>query len=74
MSDVLSVVTANTLCADLLAHRYSGGDIRCAAIFFLDEADDVSVDLSEDKRGVILRHEFTLLDGPDRDGAAAVHS
>lgn len=74
MSDVLSGVTAHTLCADLLAHHSSATDPCCAAIFFLHDGDDISVDLSKDKRCIILEHELALLDGPDRDGAAAVHS
>lgn len=73
MSDVLSGVTAHTLCADVLAHHCSGCDSRCAAIFFLHESIDISIDLSKDKRGIILRQELTLLDGPHRDGATAVH-
>lgn len=73
MSDVLSGVTAHPLCADLLAHHCSGGDSRCAAIFFLHESIDVSVDLSKDKWGIILEEELALLDGPYRDGATAVH-
>lgn len=74
MRDVLSGVTAHTLRADLLAHQRSGGDFRCAAVFFPHEGIDISVDLSKDKRGIILEREIALLDGPDRDGAAAVHS
>lgn len=74
MSDVLSGVTAHALGADLLAYRCSGNDFRYAAIVFLRVGDGVCVDLRKDKRGIILESELPLLDGPDRDGATAVHS
>lgn len=74
MSDVLSGVTAHTLCADLLAHRWSVGDFGLAAIRFLHEVVDISVDLSKDEWGIVLESELALLDGPDRDRPTAVHS
>ena len=74
MGDVLSGVTANTLCADLLAHHCGAGDSRRAAVCLLHDGDDISVDLSKHKRGVVLERELALLDGLDWDGPAAVHS
>lgn len=54
MSDVLSGVTADALSTNLLAHHLGGNDFGRAAIFVSPESFDVSVDLSEDKRGVVL--------------------
>lgn len=74
MSDVLSSVTAHTLGADILTYHSSASHLRCAAIFFLHEGDDVGVDLSKDKWAVILEREIALLYGPDGNGAATVNS
>lgn len=54
MSDVLSGITADALSADLLAHHFGGNDFGCAAVFVPPESVDISVDLGEDKRGVVL--------------------
>lgn len=72
MSDVLSGVTADALRADLLAHHFGGNDVGRAAIFVSPERFDVGVDLSEDKRSVVLEQEVALLDGPHWDRATAV--
>ena len=74
VSDVLSGVPAHALGADVLAHQCSRSYIRGTAIFILLECDDISIDLSKDKGGIVLEHEVAFLDGPERDGAAAVHS
>lgn len=73
VSDVLSGVTAHTLCADLLAHRCRFGDARGGAIFLRHDRVDISIDLSKDKWGIVLEQELALLDGPQGDGATAVH-
>lgn len=68
------VISCLAFGADHLSHQLGRGDFGCAPIFFHHSGDDVGVDFSKDKGGVILVHEFTLLDGPDRDGPAAEHS
>lgn len=50
------------------------GDFGLAAIRFLHEVVDISVDLSKDEWGIVLERELTLLDGPDGDRPTAVYS
>lgn len=73
MSDVLSGITADTLRTDLLAHHFGGNDFGRAAIFVSPESFDISVDLSKDKRGVVLEQEVALFDSLHWDRATAVH-
>lgn len=65
VGDVLPLVTAHALSADLLPHDQGVVDgFVQRPIFLPDPVHHVSVDLGEHKGGIVLGAQVTLLDGP----------
>lgn len=71
--NVLSLVTSNTLSADILANLNSTDDLSCAAVFVLYEGLHICIYLREHKRSIILKQEFSFLYGFHWDWPTAEH-
>lgn len=73
VGDVLPLITAHTLSADLHAHDQGAVDgLVHGPIVLPDPIHHVGIDLGKDKRRIVLGVQVTLLDGTDRNGATAV--
>ena len=73
MGDVLPLISAHALRADLQPHNQGAVDgLVHGPIVPPDPVHHVGVDLGKDERGVVLGAQVALLDGTNRNRATAV--
>lgn len=73
VGDVLPLITAHAFCADLHPHGLGVvGGLAHGPILLHDPVHHVGIDLSKDKRCIVLGAQVSLLDGANRNRATAV--
>lgn len=73
MGDVLPLVAAHTLSADLQPHHHGVVDgLVHGPILLPDPFHHIGIDLGKDKRGVVLGAQVAFLDGTNWNRATAV--